>query len=430
MIVLIAIGLAIALLVLRRLRRRARAERRGAAETPQHIRIVEPDRSGPRHHRFFRGTDPGNLGAGGSGGPVLYRLRRVWWAALGAVMNRGDQMRQVIKAMGVVVLVGPNGSGKSLLAVEAVIAEMGLPWRCEDLDHRHNRAVRDHCDGCAACSRVPGEVSFCHVASTMLDQHGVGLTKGYSTLELLDHRTGRVHPHYEPLTSLRQLPFIEHAVVLFDEVEEVAGADQSARMPGALKRWLKQLRKRDVLLFVTTPGYDACAKPIRSIAKLVIDCRSFYAVDSSTGRRWRPRLANLFVGYDAFEFGTFDKASGKRLPALARLYYWRPSNVGQHSYNTLAQVHSLSEVDETGACVVCNGSRSTPKCGCDPAAAEIHPDDLVIETVEGPRGGVVRKGVRRSARTEGGGVPEGVPPSAGPAFGDLQQGAPETLAGV
>ncbi len=410
MIVAVVLALGFGLILFGRLRRKAASDKRGADPTrPDHVRIVEPVTGAPDAHRWFRPSSPGSPGGGKPGGPVSYAVRRLFWASCASFANHGTQLRDCIASFGVVVFVGPNGSGKSLLAVEASHAEMGKPWSCDDLDHHHNEPVREHAVACRFCVRTPGHLNFCDDARAMLATYGQGVTVCYSTVQLLQPATGEVHEHYRALTSLNQLRFIEHAVVLLDEVEEVAGADQSATMPGALKRWLKQLRKRDVLLYVTTPGYDSCAKAIRQICRLVIDCRSKFEVASATGRRWRPRLAMIFTGYDAFEFQSFDKASGKRLPALAREFYWRPSNMGQHGYNTLAQVHGLSEVDETGACNVCNGTRSRARCACAPDIAHVHPDDLVVIEVEGPKGGKARRGVRRSEVAESGGVPSGVP---------------------
>jgi hypothetical protein len=382
----------------------------GTEGAPTNVRLVEPEVGvGVHRSRRQRGSDPGDAGAEKPGGPISNLVRRSVWALRGAIYNNRRPLWDLLGTTGVVVFVGPNGSGKSLAAVESVLGEIGLPWSCDDVDHVHNKAVRDHVAGCGVCVRAPGREVWCLDAQALLQVHGAGVRLVYSTVAILDPATGMEHQHYRPLDSIRILPVIEHAVVLLDEVEEAAGSDQSATMPGAMRRWMKQLRKRDVFLRVTTPGYDACAKPIRSVCRVVVDCRSFYEVPTSAGRRWRPRLAMCFEAYDAWDFGTFDKTSGKRLRPLARNFYWRGANRAQSAYNSLAQVHSLSEVDDRGACWLCNGSRTPSKCGCSPEVYDVHPADLVIEEVSGERGGKVRRAVRRSTGPEPVGPPEGVP---------------------
>lgn len=394
---MIIVSLALALLLVvfgveRSIRKRRRDKLGTSAARPEHVKLVEHQITGPRRSKRWAGTSPGDLGSSKDNSAAARAVRRSYWWALARIHNKGPALRRLLRSTGIVVFVGPNGSGKSLMCVESVQDLIGRPWSCDDLDHWHNRPVRDHARPCADCSRE----ALCDVGRALLEVHNHGARLAYSTVELLDWSTGEPHEHFRQLYSLRQLPRIEHAVVVFDEVEEVAGVDQSATMPGALKRWLKQLRKRDVLLRVTTPGYDSCAKAIRQITTLVVDCRSFYDEPLDNGRAWRPRSAMVFEAYDAFEFASFDKSSGKRLVSAAREFYWRESNVGHLAYNSLAQVSGLSEVDESGACVNCNGSRGRAKCGCTPESYEWHPDDVEVIEYEGPRGGKERRAVLRT----------------------------------
>ncbi len=399
--------------------RRARQRVGLSAATPMVVRLDQATATGPARRAWARGAAAGDLG---SVAPHV-GVQRLLWAVLGFFFNGGGRLGKYVGAHGIVVFVGPNGSGKSLMAVESMLPTLdGIAWECADLDHKHNAPVRSHVDSCYGCTRVIGEEVLCEEAAVLLTLHGRGLRLAWSTLPLLD-RDGRVHPLYRPLASARELPHIEHADVLFDEVAGVSDADTSASMPSAIKRWLQQLRKRDVRLRVTTPAYDRCSLPIRQIANVVVDCRSFF-VASGGGRVWKPRRAMIFEAYDAFEFGHFDKNSGKRLKREAVMYYWRNSHRGMGAYSTLAQVSALVDVDESGACVVCNGSRPRVACACPPDAHEIPPSELEVVEIPGPRGGRARQarrrvpvadaaGPRRGAASDAGTVPVApVPPPA------------------
>lgn len=367
----------------RALRRAVRAEQRPVSVT---VNVPSPD-PGVSVAQGFTRTRTRGLGV---------RVQRQAWHFRSRCYSKSGRLRALIAMSGVVVFVGPNGSGKSLFAVENLIPTLdGKSWECQNLDHMHNSEVAVHVRDCAVCDRRPGFRTLCLDAQALLAVHGVGQRRVASTLPLLDRQTGRLHDLYLPLTSARQLPHLEHCDVFFDEVAGISDADSSSSTPGAIKRWLQQLRKRDVRLFVTTPAYDRCSLPIRQIAKVIVDCRSFYSQDTNGGREWMPTLGMTFEAFDAFEYASFDKSSAKRQDCLAREYYWREDHDGMYSYDTLAQVNALVEVDESGACVVCSGSRGRAKCGCPDDVALIPPSELVVVEIEGERGGKSRKGVRR-----------------------------------
>lgn len=327
-------------------------------------------------------------------------LARAAWSLLANVAGGdGVKFRRFLGTAGIVVFVGPNGSGKSLLCVESILPTLdGVEWACDDLEHLHNRPaqqhVRDH-EGCPVLGRRrpenaselggrrraddPGEWEECPDLRAILDRCGRGVRLVHSTLPLLLPSTGLPHPLYRPLQHVRDLVGIEHADVLFDEVAGVSDASDSATMPAGLTRWLQQLRKRDVFLRITTPAYDRCSKPIRQVAQVVVDVRSFFPGESESGRLWRPRRAMLARAYDAFEFGTFNKSSGKRMASKASWFYWRADHDAMHHYSTLAQVNALVDVTETGICTTCNGSRSRPKCECPTGVDQVPADRVRIE---------------------------------------------------
>jgi hypothetical protein len=321
-----------------------------------------------------------------------------WWF-LGRCFNRGSRMHDLVQANGIAVFVGPNGSGKSLLAVDAFLTTLaGLTWECDDFEHLHNRPVRVHVLGCEVCTPHPRRPIWCQEAKALLEVHGRGVRLAYSTLPLLDDATGDEHPLFRPLIDYRQLVEIEHADVLFDEVAGISDASDSASTPAALTRWLQQLRKRDVRLRVTTPAYDRCSKPIRQVATLVIDCRSFFPEASSTGRLWRPRRAMWLQAFDGFDFATFEKNSGERQSTMARQFYWRATGRAQNSYSTLAQVTALADVTDAGMCMACGGGRSRPRCSCGPEVDAIPYGELQVVEQVSAAGARVRRAVHASSK--------------------------------
>jgi hypothetical protein len=324
----------------------------------------------------------------GAGQSFPYRAveatQRVLWRAFGRI-RRSDNLWSLIETTGIVVFVGPNGSGKSLAAVHGELSTLaGRRWECAQLAHHHNAAARRHWSSCDRCERHPqGRVGLCPEALVLVDRYGVGDRLVYSTVPLLD---GDAHPHprYRPLVDYRQLVGVEHADVLFDEVAGVSDAADSASMPVQVTNWLHQLRKRDVRLRVTTPAYSRCSKPIRQVAQVIVDARSFCTEPAQAGRLWRSRRAMLFSAYDAFEFEDYTSSTGKRVKARAAAAFWRPGSLAERSYDTLGAVLALGHVTDGGMCAVCGGSRSRPRCACDHSVDDIPAEQLlVVEKVSG-----------------------------------------------
>lgn len=295
-------------------------------------------------------------------------------------------MWSLVDATGIVVFVGPNGSGKSLAAVASTLSALrGVPWDCEMLGHHHNRPLADHVDACVdGCDRDTSRpVALCDTGHAISAETSNGVRLVYSTVPLLDD-DGEPHDLYRPLLDFRQLVTIEHADVLFDEVAGVSDASDSAGVPVQVTNWLHQLRKRDVRLRVTTPAYARCSKPIRQVAQVVVDARSFFAERAESGRLWRPRRAMLFRAFDAFAFDEFtaSTSSGERVRPLAAAAFWRPGSEASRRYDTLSAVSALGHVTEGGMCGVCGGSRSRPRCACDHSVDDLPSELLQIsETV-------------------------------------------------
>lgn len=307
-------------------------------------------------------------------------LQRGAWGLISS-LRRSDRMWSLIDRTGIVVFVGPNGSGKSLAAVASVMSTLrGVTWSCDQLAHHHNEPVARHIETCSeGCDRGPAvPTALCEDGERLMAESGSGRRFVYSTVPLLDDQ-GEPHDLYRPLVDFRQLVTIEHAEVLFDEVAGVSDASDSAGVPVQVTNWLHQLRKRDVRLRVTTPAYARCSKPIRQVAQIVVDARSFFAERSETGRLWRPRRAMLFRAYDAFAFADYSATTGERIKSLAGAAFWRPGSEAARRYDTLGAVTALGHVTEGGMCAVCGGARSRPKCACDHSVDDVPASLLVVE---------------------------------------------------
>jgi hypothetical protein len=321
-------------------------------------------------------------------------LGRTVWGLL-AKLRRPETFFRLVEVTGIVVFVGPNGSGKSLAAVESALRTLdGIPWECAELAHHHCRELREHIDACQdGCERdVAGVAMVCDVGDDLYGRSTSGERLVFSTVPLLDDQ-GQPHPLYRELRSFTQLVTIEHADVLFDEVAGIADSSDSASIPVAVTNWLHQLRKRDNRLRVTTPAYARCAKPIRQVAQLVVDCRAFFPEKSETGRLWRPRQGMMFRAFDAFAFEEYTSSTQKRVKAAAGCAYWRADNRAQSAYLTLGAVTQLGHVTEGGMCSACGGGRSRPRCACPTGVDEVPAELLRIEERVSPAGGRVRAAV-------------------------------------
>ncbi len=324
-------------------------------------------------------------------------IARSVWAVLGLFVS-SDRFWRLIDVTGIVVFVGPNGSGKSLAAVASCIPALGgVSWSCIDPDHRHHHGFRSHltfCPGQCAGSlfrfrkaRCVEDLRpfLCVDGFEALEFGSAGERLVFSTVVLLDE-DGQDHRRFRPLVDYRQLLTLEHCDVLFDEVAGVSDASDSGSVPVQVVNWLHQLRKRDVRLRVTTPAYSRCSKPIRQVAQVVVDARSFMPERATSGRLWRPRRGFLFVAYDAFAFEDFtsatvraaDQGRAAKKTRLGRASLWRPGCVAERSYNTLGQVLALGHVTESGMCSNCGGGRPKPRCACDSNL----PDDVAFDVVE------------------------------------------------
>lgn len=313
---------------------------------------------------------------------------------------------------GILVFVGPNGSGKSLVMVESQMATLdGRRWSCYDLEHRHHVAFQDHALMCSTCdvgavlsfmprshhdlSAAAGAGHLCAQGQDLIESSAHGDRLVYSTVPLTASK-GVPHPLYRPLTDYQQLLTIEHADVLFDEVAGIADASGSSSMPVQVINWQHKLRKADIRQRVTTPAYARCALPIRQVAQVVVECKSF-APKGSSGLLWRPRRIVKATAYDAWAFEDFVASDGQRdkLKPIAKGLVWVPEARALDTYNTFGQVLQLGHVTDSGMCITCGGTRSRPKCACTHETEGLDPSLIEVRTETTPAGTRVKKAVLR-----------------------------------
>jgi hypothetical protein len=326
---------------------------------------------------------------------VIGAVQRLLWLLLD-FLRRSDRLWSLVEHSGIVIFVGPNGSGKSLAAVHSALRTLrGVGWTCDVLAHHHARPLAEHIDACSECDRdTQRPVHLCPAGVDLWNTPGMvcGERLVYSTVPLLDD-AGEPHDLYRPLVDFRQLVTVEHSDVLFDEVAGVSDAADSSSIPVQVTNWLHQLRKRDVRLRVTTPAYGRCSKPIRQVAQVVVDARSFFPEASATGRLWRPRKGMLFRAFDAFAFDDFSAgvSKGDRIKPLAGAAFWRPGSEASRRYDTLSSASALGHVTEGGMCAVCGGSRSRPKCACGHDVDDVPVELLAVEEVVSASGARTRR---------------------------------------
>jgi len=205
----------------------------------------------------------------------------------------------------------------------------------------------------------------------------------YSTVPLLDPRTGEPHASYRPIGSWRDLLDLEHCDILLDEVQGAASSRTSSSMPPQLLNELLQLRKPDIRLRWTTTQWGRVDKIIREATPSVVLCRSMWPDRKASKAAaasspipgeipaWIPKRLIVATTIDA---STLDGAVSTVLTASERakmerrtrqnVERWlRPAQFGTW-YDTFARASVLDHVTDGGLCSICGGQRSRPRCTC------------------------------------------------------------------
>jgi hypothetical protein len=253
------------------------------------------------------------------------------------VSRRAERVRQQRRGAPIHAYVGENGGGKSLAMVYDTIPSLGMRWECDHADHLHTAA---------------GVTS--------------GLRRVLSTVRMVDPVTGDPHPQYEALTSWAQLLAFEHGDVLLDEVQGVASSRQSMGLPPAVLNLFLQMRRRDVVLRLSTPSYARADVVLREVCQAVTYCRG-YRPEPQEGRLWGANRWFLWRTYDALQFDEFSAGKREQLKPLTRQLYRRLADPdrAQEWYRTLDAVDYIADATEAGTCLQCGGTRRRPTCSCD-----------------------------------------------------------------
>ncbi len=248
-------------------------------------------------------------------------------AKLALWYNGGDavhrkNLRQ-LEQFGIVGIVGPNGGGKSLRGVSQVL---------------HS-----------------------------LDQGRPVL----STVPILDHTTGQLHPLYTPFTDFDQLLDARGTTIYADEIVGIANSRDAAagKLNTDVQNKLMQQRKFDNQFIWTAPAWDRADKIIRQVTQAVIECRGYFSgpqVEDENGRlrMWRPKRVFRFATYDMLEFDAWTAGKREKAKPLASMWFKGVGSREFASYDTLGAVSMVSHASAEGVCDSCGGYVARKRCTC------------------------------------------------------------------
>jgi hypothetical protein len=259
---------------------------------------------------------------------------------------------------------GPNGSGKSLAMVHDTLLslEAGRP---------------------------------CLSTVRLTDPEGVCERCGERPCACVDGRARYpAHPLYVPLLDFRQILAFERGDVLMDEITGVASSREFQGLPVQVANWLVQLRRRDVLLRWSAPGWARADKIIRECSQGVTICKGMRPEEhiGADDRAWKDNRWSLWTTYDATEFDEWTEGKREKNKAKVKQLFVRPGTVVERSYNTFDSVTSLGAINDVGTCMDCGGRRSRHACKCAPSQMTLETlieQTVDLSTADGHRGGSV-----------------------------------------
>lgn len=167
------------------------------------------------------------------------------------------------------------------------------------------------------------------------------------------------------LTEWAQVLNATHADILLDEVSAIASSRDSQSMPPQVCTLLQQLRKRDLRLRWTAPSWNRADRVLRETTQLLTLCNGWIS-KTDPASQWRRHLLFRWRSYDAGDYTDFSDAvhTAKRLKPLRSCWYWLPSGLACHCYDSFAQVSTIGTVLDSGRCAICGGRRRVQECTC------------------------------------------------------------------
>lgn len=199
------------------------------------------------------------------------------------------------------------------------------------------------------------------------------------TVRLLDPVTGDPHPLWEPLDSPSKLVEAYRCDVLLDEVAGVMSSRESAGLPNVIETNLQQMRRGDVTIRWSAPGWARADKVMRECTQGLTICRAtnfrqqIVDHDDGTERQWRSKSLMKWKTYDAQEFDEWSQSQTEKIKPKVSQWFYRLGDKGQYvceAYDTFAPVLRWGLATESGRCVSCGGRKTLPKCSC---AVEVGP---------------------------------------------------------
>jgi hypothetical protein len=199
------------------------------------------------------------------------------------------------------------------------------------------------------------------------------------------------HPLARRLNSWRDIAQLEHCTLILDEISSAFPSRESMHLPPDLVRLAHQLRKPDVDLVWTAVNWSRADVVLREATNNVTVCvgkfndkwkrqdevppwwkpnapRKKDADGHSLKReeKWRANRYFRYLTYDARAFDEYTIHAVKSLKPIQRQHYWRPWHDAYRLYDTMEQVPLLDNLDTTGPCPRCGGTRRRPQCHCPP----------------------------------------------------------------
>lgn len=179
----------------------------------------------------------------------------------------------------------------------------------------------------------------------------------------------RRYPNAQLATSYEQLLEFRDGVILLDEIVGFAGARESQSMPVQVQNWLVQLRRQNVVLRWSAPGWLRADKIIRETTTAVTVCTASLPVRAfdEHGRELSWAQNRFFTArtYDAAEFEEWSAAKREKIKPEATGRMWGPTARARYSYDTYAPVSRIALEIDGGRCASCGGYRARKKCTCD-----------------------------------------------------------------